>query len=279
MKKRDDIIAVFDSGMGGISVLRELYKIMPEENYLFYGDSLHAPYGTKTKEEVCDLTFEHVRYFVEQCHAKAVMVACNTATSAAVRDLRKAYPDLAVVGLEPALKPAVLAKEHPRVLVMATPLTLREEKFARLMERYRNQADIFSLPAPRLVELVEQDEMNTPKMREYLWEILKPYIEEPVDSIVLGCTHFPFASEAIRAVYREAGKGDRIPVLYDGGEGAARYMRYLLNEQDLRRYPKECYHEDTLEPRRVYPDGKIVFENSDPTGHHQTLSKKLFRNV
>ena len=128
-------IAVFDSGVGGISVLRELVKIMPAENYLYFGDSLNAPYGTKTLDEVRELTCEHARRLLFEEGAKGLVVACNTATSAAVRKLREMYPDIPIVGIEPAVKPAVMCKEHPRVLVMATPMTIREEKFRKLMAR------------------------------------------------------------------------------------------------------------------------------------------------
>ncbi len=117
MNQLSDPIAVFDSGMGGISVLREMTKLMPNEDFIYYGDSKHAPYGTKTLEEVRALTIEHITYLIKEKHAKAVAVACNTATSAAVRILRDMYPDLPLVGVEPAIKPAVLATGHAKVVV------------------------------------------------------------------------------------------------------------------------------------------------------------------
>ena len=130
--KRENPIAVFDSGVGGISVLRELVKVMPNENFIFFGDSKNAPYGTKSLEEVRSLTCTHAEELFD-AGAKGLVVACNTATSAAVRVLREKYPEIPIVGIEPAVKPAVLCKEHPRVLVMATPMTIREEKFRKLM--------------------------------------------------------------------------------------------------------------------------------------------------
>ena len=126
--KKDAPIGVFDSGMGGISVLRELVKIMPNEDYIFFGDSANAPYGIKTVEEVQKLSFEKVEHLLSY-NCKAIVVACNTATSAAIKELRAAYPDLIIVGLEPALKPAVEHKKDSKVGVMATPLTLKEKKF------------------------------------------------------------------------------------------------------------------------------------------------------
>ena len=148
-------IGVFDSGVGGISVLRELVAQMPNENYIFFGDSKNAPYGTKTLEEVQKLTCADAEYLLSR-GVKALVVACNTATSAAIRILREKYADMPVIGIEPALKPAVHAGGHPRVLVMATPMTLREEKFHALMQRFESDAEILRLPCPGLVEYVEQ---------------------------------------------------------------------------------------------------------------------------
>ena len=146
MKNRE-VIGVFDSGVGGISVLRELIKVMPNENYLYFGDSEHAPYGTKTLEEVRALTIENVQALLGK-GAKSIVVACNTATSAAVAVLRKMYPDLPLVGIEPAIKPAVLACPGQRVVVMATPMTLCQEKFQKLMQKYEENAQIIPLPCP-----------------------------------------------------------------------------------------------------------------------------------
>ena len=140
-------IAVFDSGLGGISVLRELVRLMPEEDYLYFGDSANAPYGTRPVERVRALTLETISRLYDR-GIKAAVIACNTATSAAITQLRARFADIPVIGMEPALKPAVL--EHPGgcVLVLATPLTLREEKFSRLLEHYETMAEIVRLPCP-----------------------------------------------------------------------------------------------------------------------------------
>ena len=177
MKKSEQPIAVFDSGVGGISVLREMVKIMPYEDFIYYGDSKHAPYGTKSLEEVRELTISHTRELMGQ-GAKAVAIACNTATSAAVRILRQMYPQLPLVGIEPALKPAVLFKPHPTVLVMATPMTIREEKFHRLLAKYEHQATIYPLPCPGLMEYVERGQADSPEVREFLRNLLGEYLEK-----------------------------------------------------------------------------------------------------
>lgn len=220
-------IGVLDSGVGGISVLRELVALMPNENYIFYGDSYNAPYGTKSLEEVQRLTCEAAEYLVNR-DVKALVVACNTATSAAINILRGRYLDIPVIGIEPALKPAVLASVHPRVLVMATPMTLREEKFHQLLEAHRTEAEIISLPCPGLVEFVERGELQGAGLESFLTDLLAEYREHPVDSVVLGCTHYPFVKNTIRRVL-----GEQVQI-FDGGAGTARETRRRLEECGLR---------------------------------------------
>lgn len=196
--KKNNPIAVIDSGMGGISVLRKLYKLMPNENYIYFGDSANAPYGIKTMEEIRLLTVSAAEKMIER-GAKALVIACNTATSAAANCLREMYPDLTIIGLEPAIKPAALFKENPRVLVLATPLTLKGEKFNSLVRQYQDKAVFYKLPAPELVVHVESGNFDTPEEIAYLESILTPY-KDKVDAVVLGCTHFPFAKKSIRKI-------------------------------------------------------------------------------
>lgn len=219
-------IGVFDSGVGGISVLRELVALMPGESFIFYGDSAHAPYGTKSLEEVRRLTFADAERLM-RIGIKALVVACNTATSAAVRLLRERYAGMPVIGIEPALKPAVLAAEGGRVLVMATPMTLQEEKFHALLRRFLGQAKILTLPCPGLMEYVEAGVLSGPELERFLTELLAEYRREPVDCVVLGCTHYPFVREAIQEVL-----GSRVQI-FDGGAGTARETRRRLEECGL----------------------------------------------
>ena len=160
-------VAVFDSGLVGISVLLELVRTLPMENYLYFGDSLHAPYGTKTPEEVTQLSLQAAQKLLAQ-GAKALVVACNTATSAAIRTLRKTYPALAIVGTEPAIKPA--AERHPggRILMLATAMTVQEEKFQRLKAQYDEQAQIIPIACSGLMEYVEQGILRGPEVVGYL---------------------------------------------------------------------------------------------------------------
>ncbi len=247
-------IGIFDSGMGGLTVLRECVKIMENEDYIFYGDSFNAPYGVKSTEQVYQLSEKIVQRLLKE-NVKAIVIACNTATSAAASRLRKEYPELPIVGLEPALKPAVLHKRNSTVLVMATPLTLKEKKFKNLMNRFEDQAKILELPAPDLVEFVERGEIDTPELKKYLRSILNPYVGN-IDAVVLGCTHFPFAKKSIQQVV-----GNDVYVI-DGGAGAARELRRLLEAKNERR------KEDRI--------GKIEFLNSNPDPGEIELSKKLF---
>lgn len=251
---KNNPIAVFDSGVGGISVLRELVKIMPNEDYIYYGDSKNAPYGTRDKEEVKSLTVACARRLFDQ-GCKGLVVACNTATSAAVRALREMYPYIPIVGIEPAVKPAAQSGDHPRVLVMATPMTLREEKFKRLMEQYEEQAAIIPLPCPGLMEFIERGDLNGEDLHEYLTKLLFNYSSGQIDAVVLGCTHYPFARPQIQRVL-----GTRVQI-FDGGAGTAREMQRRLRVSGLLR-----------EEERV---GNVVIENSLSGGDRESLCRRL----
>ena len=222
MKKKDLKIAVFDSGVGGISVLRELVKLMPEEHFLYFGDSANAPYGTRTTEEVRVLTMNAAGMLYER-GIKALVVACNTATAAAIELLRQESPDIVVVGIEPALKVATDRFPRGHVGIMATQVTLREEKLEHLVCRFPD-ATVERIPAPGLVELVEQGKAESKETEDLLRTILAPYLGQ-LDAIVLGCTHYPFVKEAVRTVLGED------VVIVDGGAGTARQTQRLLAER------------------------------------------------
>ena len=251
MNTKQDYIAVFDSGVGGISVLRHLRRVMPGERYLYFGDSANAPYGTRTKQEVGALTFAAARRLVGQ-GVKALVVACNTATSAAIGDLRAAYPELIVIGIEPALKLAADRFPGGGIGVMATPMTLREETFENLMHRYETVSRVYKLPAPGLVELVEQGRADSPEAEALLTALFAPYLGK-LDAVVLGCTHYPFAAKAIARVL-----GEKVALL-DGGDGTARETRRRLEEAGL------------LENG----PGEVVLTNSLPDGDILRLSREL----
>lgn len=254
--RNESPIAVFDSGVGGISVLRALKNEMPNENYWYYGDSAHAPYGTKTLEEVRALTVSHVDRFIDM-GAKAVVVACNTATSAAVRVLRQKYPGVPIIGIEPALKPAVLSKNHPNVIVMATPMTIREEKFHNLMERYMSMAHIIPLPCPGLMEYIEHGNIESGELEKFLERLFEPFEKSKIDAVVLGCTHYPFVSAKLQKIL-----GGHV-ALFEGGPGTARETRRRIEELGMLNTQQE--------------PGEIVIENSLDSEEKILLCQKLLK--
>lgn len=218
-------IGIFDSGLGGISVLREIVNLMPSENCIYYGDSANAPYGTKEVSEIRRLSMEKAEYLTSQ-NVKAIVVACNTATSAAIKDLREKYQDIPVIGIEPALKPAIEGKDNPVVIVMATPSTIREKKFTELLGKYESRGTIYPLPCPGLADLVETGDLESEALYKYLLELLRPYMGEKIDSVVLGCTHYPFVRNMIRKVLGDG------PEIIDGSYGTAMQLRRKLLEID-----------------------------------------------
>lgn len=222
---RDCPVGVFDSGMGGISVLRELRTQLPGENVIYYGDTAHAPYGTKPPAEVMARVREVMDLLMAR-KIKAVLIACNTATSVAAATLR-AELDLPIIGMEPALKPAAALRHGGRILVMATPLTLRLPKFQFLMERYGEGA--LPLPCPGLMELVEEGELDGPEVEDYLTRLLAPYRGAPLDAVVLGCTHYVF----LRSVLRRMLPAET--ALLDGNAGTVRQLHRVLEQRSLLR--------------------------------------------
>lgn len=225
MNSKQDYIAVFDSGVGGISVLRQLRRYLPSERYLYFGDAANAPYGTRPTAEVRQLVARAAEKLVPR-GLKALAVACNTATAAAIDLLRETYPGLIIVGIEPALKPAADRFPGGTVGVLATPVTLREEKFAAQARKYADRCRIVKLPAPGLMELVEAGKANSPASEALLRQLLGPWIGK-LDGLVLGCTHYPFAVPTLRSIL-----GPAVP-LFDGGAGMARETRRRLARADL----------------------------------------------
>ncbi|PKM82654.1 MAG: glutamate racemase [Firmicutes bacterium HGW-Firmicutes-14] len=215
-------IGVFDSGIGGISVLSHLVRCMPNEEYIYLADSAHAPYGTKDREYVRICSVNAARMLLNR-GVKALVVACNTATSAAINNIRNEF-DIPVIGMEPAVKPAVEAGKSGNIVVMATPLTLKENKFNSLFRRFNLETSIIPLPCPGLVELIEK-EVQPEEIKHYLFNVFRDIINTGISSVVLGCTHYCFIRREISEV---AGPGTDI---FDGNEGTVRQVkRSLINE-------------------------------------------------
>ena len=233
MDKRELPIAVFDSGLGGISVLRRICQTLPEEKYIYFGDSANAPYGEKSREWILERCEALCEKFLEE-GIKALVIACNTATSVAAERLRAERPDLPIIGLEPALKPAVEDTSEGAVVVMATPVTLSGEKFSALLKRFGKEREIILMPAPKLVGFVENGVYGGERIEEYLGELFAPYSGKKISSVVLGCTHFPFVKDAI-AKFAEGAK------FFDGAFGTARETARRLEEANLLSSEKDGY--------------------------------------
>lgn len=257
MNRREDYIAVFDSGVGGISVLRQLVKQMPGERYLYFGDSANAPYGTRPTEQIRELTLSAAEQLMAR-GLKALVVACNTATAAAIETLRQTYPNAIIIGIEPALKLAAERFPGGRVGVMATPVTLREEKFSQQLHRFSQSCQVFSISAPGLVELVEADKETGPEAYAMLEPLLSPYAGK-LDALVLGCTHYPFAAAAISNIL---GPGT---VLLDGGDGTARETKRRLTAAGLLRSgPGQVIMENSLQSPEILALSMRLLNQDDP---------------
>ena len=258
--EKDKAIGIFDSGLGGLSVLRKLKQELPGEDFIFYGDQKHAPYGEKSEEEVRSLSLSAYR-FLQERGVKATVIACNTATSAAAPYLRELFPEDIIIGMEPAVKPAVehlRALKHlpnaeaipsseslqaseslqdfkgrvsrnspPKILIMATEHTIKGERLQQLISRFAHPSQFLLLPSPGIVRILEAGKGDSPEMQDYLEKLLLPYQKESISSIVLGCTHYPFVKKQIQ-------KALPYPVaFFDGAEGTAKETRHRLEEKGL----------------------------------------------
>ena len=201
---------------------------LPDENMVYFGDTARVPYGSKSKDNIIRYSRQIIR-FLQTKNVKAIVIACNTATAAAIEALRAQYPEKIVVGMEPALKLAAERHAGGRILVMATNVTLREHKFCALMDRFSSVCRVVPLPCPGLVEYIEAGCLHTPEVREHLQALLAPALTDGVDAIVLGCTHFPFLKPLIREL-----AGPQVEIL-DGGAGTAQQTRRRLEAKGLLR--------------------------------------------
>lgn len=263
-------IGVFDSGLGGISVVRQIVQDMPHERVLYFGDSANAPYGTKTPQEVRRLSFDIMERFMSQ-GVKAVVIACNTATSAAVNALRDHY-GIPIIGMEPALKVAcdrgdtaagdgtAPARHMPQhVIVAATPLTLREHKFAALMDRFKANNMISPQPCPDLVEIVESGRLcDHDLVMRTLHRYFDGYDLPSIDSVVLGCTHFVFYRDYFRELLPST------TAIIDGNRGTVRHLGMVLESLGK------------LAPEEM--NGGVEIANSDSGERIAALSRELLHS-
>lgn len=222
------VIGIFDSGVGGLSVLPALRQILPNENVLYLADQAHVPYGERSKQELLDFS-RAIADFLLEGRSKLIVVACNTASAVALQSLRSDYPHVPFVGMEPAVKPAVQQSESGVVGVLATPSTFEGELYASVVERFGGGAKLLKDTCTGLVEEIEAGRANGEEARRILSAALEPMLAQGLDTVVLGCTHYPFAFDTIRAIV-----GQQVNLI-DPAPAIANRVASLLVEHGLRR--------------------------------------------
>ncbi len=220
-------IGVYDSGFGGLSVWRELRRMLPNESLTYLGDGKNCPYGGRSRDEIEAFAIEAVERLVAE-GVKMVVVGCNTATTAAVDELRRRWPDMPIVGLEPAVKPACLTTATRRIAVLATEHSLRSDMFLATARRYSADVEVLKVVGEGFVELVEHDMEHSAEARTMVDRVVRPLLSTGVDKIVLGCTHYPF----LRPLIEDIVAGHDIEVI-DSGEAVARRAKWLLERYDI----------------------------------------------
>jgi glutamate racemase len=218
-------IGVMDSGVGGISVLRHIHALLPHEHLMYVADSLYAPYGNKTAEEITARCMIIADYLIAQ-DVKALVVACNTATAAAIDELRETF-DIPIIGMEPAVKPAAEASKNGIIGVLATVGTLKSAQFAALLESYGRNVKVVTQGCVGLVECIERGELESTETKALIRQYTAPLLAEGADTIVLGCTHYPFIAHVIQEIV-----GDKI-TLVDTGAAVAKQLKRQLEEKGL----------------------------------------------
>jgi glutamate racemase len=247
-------LGVFDSGVGGLSVLRELRALLPHENVVYVADSAYVPYGTKAPALIRERSMAIARFLVEKWHARAVVVACNTATAHAVDLLRRNFASVPFVGMEPAIKPAAAATRSRVVGVLATEATLDGERFANLMKRHAVGIEVLTQSCPGLVEQVEAGDLSGPHTIDLLQGFTAPLLARGADTIVLGCTHYPFLRETLQGLV-----GPSVTLIDTAGAVARQTERVLA---------------DAPEGGTAGTAGRVVFFTSgDPAVVRQSLER------
>lgn len=247
-------IGIFDSGVGGLSVLREIRSLMPNENIIYFGDQGHVPYGPRSMEQIQNFS-EGITNFLLKHHAKIIVVACNTASAAALKFLREKFPDVQFVGMEPAVKPAAEKTQTKKVGVLATPTTFQGALYASVVERFASDVEIFQNTCNGLVNQIELGELESDTTRKILEDALLPMLEKNIDTVVLGCTHYPFVIPLIERIV-----GDKVRVI-DPAPAVAKQTQRLLEAKGLRNSSNE--------------NGVVIFFTSGDVKTTQNVISKL----
>ena len=216
-------IGIFDSGLGGLSICKEIIELLPNESIVYLADSINAPYGEKSKEDIIQLSIKNTELLLE-LNCKVIVVACNTATTNAISILRERF-DVPIIGIEPAIKPAALQTKTGKIGVLATEGTLKSELFLLTAEQFRDSLELIEIKGENLVRLIEAGEME--KTKPLLIKYLLPMIEAGVDNIVLGCTHYPFLIPLIKEIVPDS------IVIIDSGRAVAKQTQVILSSQNI----------------------------------------------
>ena len=236
------MIGIFDSGVGGMSVLKEIRKILPDESVVYYADTAHCPYGEKSREYI----IERARFITETLMARGasvIVVACNTATAAAIATLRQEYPETPFIGMEPAIKPAALSTKTGVVGVLATAGTLKAQKYIDTREQYSEGIKVVEHIGQGFVELVEKGTLTGSEAEKVVEASLNPLLDEDADVIVLGCTHYPFLSQTIQKVAQTTHPERSIQVI-DPAPAVAKQLFKVMTEKGL--FGTESEHSETV---------------------------------
>ena len=258
-QKNNQPIGVFDSGVGGLSVLRELQKILPNENFVFLADQLYVPYGEKTKDQLINLVYKITDYFIGQHNIKMMVVACNTATCGAINELRTKYP-LPIVGTVPAVKPAVEKTKSGTVAIIATPSTSKSDALRKLIADYCHNINVLNIGCQSLEDAVEEGELDSTEVKRLLNIYLSGVLNSEADQLVLGCTHYPFLKKSIKKIV-----GPNVKLI-DGNIAIARHTQSLLQNYLIENNQKK--------------EGEILyFTTGDSLKFTRVASKLLRRQI
>ena len=250
--KKEYPIGLFDSGIGGTSIWREIHLLLPNEDTIYLADSKNAPYGQKSREEIIALSIKNTEFLLNQ-NAKIIVVACNTATTNAIKELREKY-DVPFIGIEPAIKPAALNSQKHVIGILATQGTLNSELFHQTAEKFQ-ETKIIEQIGHGLVPLIENGEINSPEMNKLLHLYLEPMIAANIDYLVLGCSHYPYLIPQIKKILPKEIK------IIDSGEAVARQTKNILSENN------GLNNQNNI--------GKVIFySNSDPKVLREILNNK-----
>jgi glutamate racemase len=226
ISKTSGPIGILDSGIGGLSVLRHIRALLPHEQLLYFADQTHIPYGSRSLDEIYNYSTAIIKFLLDH-QAKLIVVACNTASAAALDALRQTFSGLPIVGMEPAVKPAATQTRSGKVGVLATPGTFRSQRYASLMARYGQSIDVFEDPCSGLVELIESGAIAAPETEQLLRRIVEPMLQAGVDTLVLGCTHYPFVLPQLRSI------ADDTVAIIDPAPAVARQTKNVLQHYHI----------------------------------------------